>query len=204
MSRVRAVATTFLTLATVLLSHPSASAKPHPKPKPSVSTVAAPQLNIAITDGRIAAARGDRLTYTIRVQNLGTTTAQNLHISQTLPPGLSLVSADHHGTASAGRVSWIVNLKPGEESTVATIGHVGPTPADLLRLASVVCATAKGGRKPLVCATHSDLLPTATGTRVDQSTSDRIWYGMAGGAVLVAGLVAFILRRRRKPVRIES
>lgn len=201
MSRARVVATTFFALVTALLPHTSASSQPHPKARPSARTSAVPQVNIAITDGRISAAQGDQLTYTIKVQNLGTTSTRNLRILQTLPPGLALVSADHGGSASAGHVSWIVNLNPGEESTVATIGHVGRTPADLLRLASVVCATAKGDRKPLVCATHSDLLPAAAATRLRLSTSHGAWYGVAAGAVVLAGLAGFIGMRRWKQNR---
>jgi uncharacterized repeat protein (TIGR01451 family) len=203
MPRALAVATTFLALAAGTVPHPSASAKAHPKPKPvsSATTRAEPQLNIAISDGRTAAAKGDRLTYTIKVQNLGTTNASKLEISQTLPAGLVLVSSDHGGTANAGRVSWIMSLKPGEVSTVATVGQVGATPGDLLRLAAVACATVKGQRKPLVCATHSDLLPTAAAAGPPQRKTHWIWYGAGSVGLLVAGLAMFISMRRRTSIR---
>ncbi|HEY2794311.1 MAG TPA: hypothetical protein VGJ28_18250, partial [Micromonosporaceae bacterium] len=144
--------------------------------------------------------RGDQLTYTIKVRNLGTTNADALQISQTLPPGLKLVSSDHGGTVRDAQVSWILNLKPGEESTVATVGQVGTTPDDLLRLASIACATTEGGRKPLVCATHSDLLPAAA-THLGHPASHRIWYGAGAAAVLLAGGMAFVLTRRGKARR---
>jgi uncharacterized repeat protein (TIGR01451 family) len=164
------------------------------------SPAAQPQLDIAVSDGRASAAEGDRLAYTIKVRNLGSTDARQLQISQTLPAGLTLVSSDHGGFTRGGGVVWTVDLKPGEESTLGTVGRVGQTPSELLRLATVACATVKGGTKPLVCATHSDALPVAAAAHDGQATSHRMWYGVGAIGVLVAGLTAFIFVRRRSSV----
>jgi uncharacterized repeat protein (TIGR01451 family) len=177
----------------------------HSAPTPVTTTfTAAPQLAIAVADGRTSAAVGDQLTYTITVHNLGTTTANGLQISESLPSGLKLVSADHGGTANGARVTWTLDLKPGGQSTVTTVGRVGQTPSSLLRLAAVACATAEHGSKPLVCATHSDLLPAGAAVAgVHQPASHRIWYGI--GAVALAGITvaAFLFMRRRSRRRAQ-
>jgi uncharacterized repeat protein (TIGR01451 family) len=170
---------------------PAAALSPHQAavaPKPSAEATG-PLLSIAVDNGRTAVAAGDELTYTVKVRNLGTTETKQLEISQSLPAGLTFVSADHGGAARDGRVTWSVDLKPGQESPLATVARVGETPSELLRLATVACATAKGGSKPLVCATHSDLLPAgAAAGRVHQSTP----------ALVVLGLAAVLLIRRRR------
>jgi uncharacterized repeat protein (TIGR01451 family) len=184
-------------------AHPAPSAhRAHPRSTHAAMKPAAlPQLNIAIGDGQTFAAVGDRLTYTITIRNLGTAAARELQISQSLPAGLAFVSSDHGGRAHAGQVSWKVDLKPGGEITVATVGRVGATPDDLLRLASVACATAKGDDKPLVCATHSDLLAAGAAAHVGRNGSHRIWYAAGAAAVLLAGLATFVVARRRRLVR---
>ncbi|MBF9131693.1 DUF11 domain-containing protein [Plantactinospora sp. S1510] len=184
------------------MSPPKGEVAPKPSATPDPKQ---PLLSIAVDNGRTAVAAGDELTYKVRVRNLGTTETRALQISQSLPAGLTLVSADRDGTARAGSVTWSVNLKAGKESTLTTVARVGQTSDEVLRLATVACATVKGGAKPLVCATHSDLLPAgAAVTRVDRSGSGRIRYGIAAGAVAVVGGLAAIVtiarrRRQRRP-----
>ncbi|MFJ6197287.1 hypothetical protein [Micromonospora sp. NPDC092111] len=178
---------------------PASTSSAAPKPSASVDAKQ-PLLSIGVDNGRTEVTVGDQLTYQTKIRNVGATDAKQLEISQSLPVGLRLVTAKDHGKATDGSVTWRIDLKAGQESTLTTVAEVTETPDELLRLATVACATAKGGEKPLVCATHSDLLPAgAAAARVAQPTTNRIWYGLAGGiAALVAlGLVAAFRIRRR-------
>jgi len=172
----------------------AAVARPTPTANP---TPPSPQLHIAVDDDRKAAAAGDRLSYTIRVRNIGATDAIQLRITQSLPAGLTFVSADQGGAAAAGQVSWTVDLTAGAESTLRSVGLVGATPKDLLRLATVACATAKDGTRPLVCATHSDLLP-AEAPPAPQRGWSTIGWSVTGAVVVVIGLAGSVLWRRRR------
>ncbi|GAB3938665.1 hypothetical protein [Micromonospora vulcania] len=182
---------------------PAQAAAPTPKPSGAASP-SGPLLSITLDDGRTAVAAGDELTYRLTVRNLGTAKVAGLKVSQTMPTGLTLVSADRGGKARNGAVNWSVDLKVGQESTFTTVAKVGETPKELLRLATVACATAKDGSKPLVCATHSDQLPAgaaATPTK-DAGGTSWLWYAGAVLALLVLGLVAFVLFRRYRGRRV--
>ncbi|WP_326556719.1 hypothetical protein [Micromonospora sp. NBC_01796] len=159
-----------------------------------------PLLSIAIDNGRTSAAAGDELTYKITIRNLGTTEAKGLEISQSLPAGLTFAAADNGGTADADRVVWPTDLKTGQEATFTTVARLGQTPDELLRLATVACATADGAEKPLVCATHSDLLPAgAVATRTEEkAVTPWMRYGAAAAALAVLALVTTVLLRRRR------
>lgn len=63
----------------------------------------APQLSIAVDNGRTTAAAGDKLTYTIAVHNLGTADIADLHVSQSMPTGLKFTSADSAGKGESRR-----------------------------------------------------------------------------------------------------
>jgi uncharacterized repeat protein (TIGR01451 family) len=162
-----------------------------------------PQLNIAVDDGRTSATEGDQPTYATKVRNLGTDDVDEVQISQSIPAGLSLISADHDGVASGGQVTWTVNLKPGEDITLTTVGRVGATPGELLRMAVVACATAKDGSKPLVCATDSDLLPAGAAANAPVATTSGPGYAIGLAAALAAVVAAVggaitVLRRTRR------
>ncbi|MGC4746827.1 hypothetical protein ACLQ28_14350 [Micromonospora sp. DT201] len=197
-------------LATVLaawaLAGPAASsaqaAAPTPKPSASASP-AGPLLSITVDDGRTEVAAGDELTYRLTVRNLGTAQVSDIKVSQSLPAGLTFVSADRGGKARDGAVTWATDLKVGQESTFTTVARVGETPKDLLRLATVACATAKGGTKPLVCATHSDLLPAgAVAPAAEDTGISWLWSAGAAVALLIVGLGAFVQLRRYRRRRV--
>jgi uncharacterized repeat protein (TIGR01451 family) len=120
-----------------------------------------PQLSIAISNGETSVKVGDRLIYTITVTNTGTTTAHALLISQTIPAGLQLVASDGEANNAAGTVSWISDLTPAMVKTFHTTTVLQTTGANLLRLATVACATDTQLARTLVCATDSDQLPVA-------------------------------------------
>ncbi|MEV7005461.1 hypothetical protein [Streptosporangium sp. NPDC051022] len=163
-----------------------------------------PKLSIGIDNGRTAAREGDRLTYTVTVHNIGTTDARRLRLAQTMPPGLKFVSADGHGTVRKGEVAWTVDLPAGEDATFHTTAQVLATPEDLLRLATIACASTGENTRPIVCAAHSDQLPAGAAAAAAQEASPasgRPWYLPAGAALLTA--VAFgawaLVRRGKRP-----
>lgn len=192
----------------VVLVSPSAAAsaaKPHPDEKESKAVASGvPSLSISIDNGRTTAEKGDKLTYTVTVRNVGTTRARDLGLTQTLPPGLKFVSADGRGSASKDRVSWSVNVPPGKEAVVHTTAEVGDTPEDLLRLASVACANIEGSDKPIVCATHSDQLPAgaaaeAAAHEAANPVTSRLWYAGVGAVLAALLLTALLVLRRIRP-----
>lgn len=142
------------------------AARPTAKAKASSPTAAArlpqvPGLRISIGDGRTMAQVGDRLTYTVLVQNSGARRSPPLKITQTLPPGLRLVSASSHGVARASGVTWHADLPPGGKDTFSLRVQVTRLAARQSRLAAVACAALADSRTPIVCAAHLDRLPGA-------------------------------------------
>lgn len=194
-----AVAGVFLGLVAVTLLPSAAVASDAKAP--------APQLSIAIDNGRSSAAAGDTLRYTVRVENLGATRVTGLRVSQTTPAGLRVRAADAKGITDKAGVLWHVSLAPAGHRTMHTTMTVSRTPGELLRLASVACAAVSEKQAPIVCATHSDQLPAgaaaraaAAGTSVGGSSSSRTaWLGGTAGVVLLGlGIGAVVLVRRRR------
>jgi uncharacterized repeat protein (TIGR01451 family) len=168
-----------------------------------------PQLRIAVDDGHTSAAVGDKPTYTITLDNLGTAEVTGLVVTQSVPPGLNFKSADSAGVAKAGLVSWRVNVKASGKATLHTTMTVSTTPKDLLRLATVACASTSAKGPPVVCAAHSDLLPAGAAVLTAKAGAvparaaggNGWWYaGSILGAILLAvGGAALLLARRRTP-----
>lgn len=185
----------------VPLAAPSAAfaLRPHPDGKEGkVPVVAAPTLSISIDNGETTAEKGDRFTYTVTVNNIGTDRARELRITQSLPTGLHFVSADGQGRAKEGQVLWTADVPAGEKAVFHTVAEVRDTPQDLLRLATIACASVQED-SPLVCATHSDRLPAGAAAEAaahDAATlaPSRLWYAGAG-AGLLALTVLLALRR---------
>lgn len=159
----------------------------------------APQLSIGVDDGRTSAVAGDKLTYSITVRNLGTTDITGLVVTQTVPAGLTLVSAEPAGTTHPGGFGWPLDLKATGKAMFHSTMTVSATPRELLRLATVACASPSADMPPIVCASHSDQLPAgaevanrATATpAAASSTSDIRWY--VGGGVLTVGVLAVLI-----------
>jgi len=168
----------------------------------------APQLSIAVDNGHTTAAAGDRLTYTISVQNLGTAEVADLHVTQSMPTGLKFVSADSAGTAKAGSVHWTLDLKTAGETKVHSTMTVADTPRELLRMATVACASTSADDPPIVCASHSDQLPAgaaaeAASARSAAPSPDGLnpWYLALGLGVIVAALIVVLVIRRRRTLQ---
>jgi len=157
-------------------------------------------LTISVSDGRTAANPGDQLTYLVSVRDGGTASTPHLKITQTLSAGLDFLSASPHGTAADGKVTWPAAIPAGGTKTFRVVARVTRTPARLLRLAAVACASAEGSSRPIVCAAHLDRLPAAAAAPASRAagTSDLVPLGYAAAAlaVLVVAVLAVIARRR--------
>lgn len=199
---------TALTLPT-LLTAPAAAAPPSSTPTPAP----APALSIAVDNGKTSTIKGDRASYTITVHNVGTAAVQAVRITQTLPTELRFISAGEQGKTSPGIITWTVNLAAGAATTLHTTALVQATPGDLLRLATVACASTRGQNRPLVCATHSDILPAGAAAAAAATAATHAsaitparhkhnWTLQAGigiaAALVLAALATLLTARRRK------
>ena len=173
---------------------------------------ATPQLSIAVNDGGSSAAVGDTLAYTITVRNLGVAPVAGLTITQSLPAGMHFASADPAGTATSAGRTWRIALDATGTAVMHTTMPVLKTPDQLLRLATVACATAAHTTRPIVCASHSDQLPAgaaqAAKVAKEAKASAQVtkpaapvgfgwWIGLAGTVLLVAGTALVLIRRRK-------
>lgn len=188
------------------------AARPTAKAASPTATVRLPRvpgLRISIGDGRTTAQVGDRLSYTVLVQNSGARRSPPLKITQTLPPGLRLVSASRHGVARAGGVTWRAELPAGGKDTFSLQAQVTRLAARQSRLAAVACATLADSRTPIVCAAHLDRLPGAPAAvsarravtppgRRAAAPATRTLPGYAVGvlAVLAAAVLVIVAGRR--------
>jgi uncharacterized repeat protein (TIGR01451 family) len=168
----------------------------------------APQLSIAVDNGHTTAAAGDRLTYTISVQNLGTADVTDLHVTQSMPAGLKFKSADSAGKPKAESVNWTLDLKAADEIKVHSTMTVANTPRELLRMATVACASTSADDPPVVCASHSDQLPAGAAAEAASARSAapgseglNPWYLALGLGLVVAALVVVVVIRRRRTLQ---
>lgn len=170
----------------------------------SAGAATGPQLRISVDNGRTSAVLGDSLNYTVTIANLGSTNAAGLQITQSVPTGLTFKSADVGGKVESGNVHWAIDLKSTKTIVVHTTMTVSSTPADLLRLATVACASISVKAPPIVCASHSDQLPAGKAAAVAQAsppTNNNMWWWYVGGGVvllILIGTVVVLLGRRRR------
>jgi uncharacterized repeat protein (TIGR01451 family) len=215
-----ALASQFSTPPAAAAAHPgaSATAKPHASPSATISAKAPAaagttahklQLSIGVTDSRQRVQSGDMVTYAVEVHNIGKRNAPRLSIVQTLPTGLKFISASRHPARHADQLTWQLNLPAGHTSKFHVVGKVGKTPAQLLRLATIACATTGASARPIVCAAHSDELPAGAvavaqasqAAAATKSGGAADGYLRPAGAALVLVIVAgggFLLFRRRQ------
>jgi uncharacterized repeat protein (TIGR01451 family) len=176
-------------------------------PAPSAS---GPQLSIAVTDGRTSVQDGDQVTYTVQLHNIGRHSARRLRLVQTLPAGLKLISATRRPATRPGSLTWRVSLAAGHTGTFRVTGRVGHTPGQLLRLATVVCASAGPSARPIVCGAHSDELPAgavaaaqasrSTASAASERTRMDVLRPVAAGLglLLMISVTWLLIRRRRR------
>jgi len=98
---------------------------------------------LTITKTAPAAVFGsDNITYTLTVMNLGTETAVNLTIQDTLPAASTYVTSSGGGTPSNGIVSWQIPTLAGRTSTAVTLTV---TPGQPVTTNTTYSVTADGG-----------------------------------------------------------
>jgi uncharacterized repeat protein (TIGR01451 family) len=161
-------------------------------------------LRIGIDDGHSVVRPGDRLTYITSISNTGQQKTPDLLLSQTLVPGLKLVSSTPKGTVSGGRITWKSALPSGKTDRFSVTVQVGRMSGQLQRLAAVACASTRTGKRPIVCAAHSDRLQTPVTMGVkDRLTalafSRVLWCGIAGAGTLLVAALVLVRRRRLRP-----
>ncbi|WP_188317001.1 DUF11 domain-containing protein [Solihabitans fulvus] len=160
---------------------------------------APPSLSISIDDGQQKVGRGAELTYLVKISNMGTSTVDGLRLTQSMPPGLRFVSADHDGRQGDQLIEWTVSLPPNSDVTVVGKGKLDSVPSGTTRLAASACAYVGGEDRPTVCSTDSDELD-ATALAAAPGSSTGWWYWAGGILVaLAAAAAAAVLIRRRRP-----
>jgi uncharacterized repeat protein (TIGR01451 family) len=170
---------------------------------PQAPAASGPQLSIAVTDGRTSVQEGDQLTYTVQLHNIGRHDVRRLRLVQTLPAGLRLISATRRPATRPGSLTWRISLPAGHTSTFRVTGRVGHTPGQLLRLATVVCASAGPSTRPIVCGAHSDELPAgAVAAAASERTRREVLRPAAAGLVLllIISVTWLLIRRRRRRI----
>jgi uncharacterized repeat protein (TIGR01451 family) len=178
-------------------SAPAAPAAPKTRrPRPGL------QLSIAVTGGRARVMAGDRITYAVTVRNAGAVAAPRLTITQTLPPGLRVVSASGSGVSGAGLVTWHAPVPAGGAARFTVTEQVLRLPAGQSRLAAVACASRPGSARPLVCAADLSAVPAtvgavAAGPRAGATAGWAVYAAVALLVLVAAGAAAAILNRRR-------
>ncbi|SER31013.1 DUF11 domain-containing protein [Microlunatus flavus] len=167
-----------------------------------------PQLSIAVDDGRTEVEGGAELGYRLTLTNLGGSRVRDLTVTQTLPPRTTLASSSKGGARTADGVRWTVEVPAGGSVTLrSSVALADDLPADLLRLATVVCARTAPKAAPTVCASDSDQLPAgATAAEQQQrldapaASSRPSWLlpvGLGAVAVLLVTVLVPVVARLR-------
>ena len=110
-----------------------------------VPTVVSSVADVAVTKtaepaGPVTA--GAPLTYTITVANLGPATARGVTMEDTLPAGVSLLSADPPACTGAATVTCALgDLRPGDDVTITLTTRVDPATLGTLTNTATVTAT---------------------------------------------------------------
>jgi len=107
------------------------------------TTVLAPTITVTKTDGLENVNAGGELTYTLRITNSGPVPATNIVVSDSLPDGVTVVSAEPLPTNQDSQtLSWDLASLPSGESLAFTVTvSVSPILPDGTILANVMTAT---------------------------------------------------------------
>jgi uncharacterized repeat protein (TIGR01451 family) len=172
-----------------------------PSAASAARTARSPELVVTVSDGHVAARAGETLAYLVTVRDTGRAAAPRLTITQTMSPGLRVLSASDHGAVASGRVSWSAGLPAGGSREFRVGAEVTRTPAAQLRLGAVACVTLPGSSRPVVCAAHLDRLPAAAALLPRSGGSGlsvTAYSGFGLVVVLLGGLAAAVVIRRRR------
>ncbi|MEI8228546.1 MAG: isopeptide-forming domain-containing fimbrial protein, partial [Planctomycetota bacterium] len=124
--------------------------EPDPNPGNNTGTVSETpkyaDLGVKKTTSNVSPNVGDTITYTVSLFNLGTSTATNVEVTDTLPGNVAFVSA----SAAAG-----TTFTPGGVGGIWTVPSIAPGQTKLLTI--IVRATASGTSFNTVTITDSDV-----------------------------------------------
>lgn len=68
---------------------------------------------------------GDRIKYTIKVNNTGTTNIENIKVEDMIPKGTKLISIQNEGTQEEDKVNWVIsNIEAQTTQTVSFIVEI--------------------------------------------------------------------------------
>lgn len=189
----RRARTSFVSVAAaglLLAAAPTAAADGLPAPT-------RPALSIKVDDDTTKTKAKQVHTYTVKLRNLGSTNLRQMVLTETLPVGMSLISATDGGALNGadGQIVWTVDVLVGQEVTRTIKARVDKLPAGH-GIASTACARLAGSNVPVVCSTDLDQLPTEAELAAAAGTTATL-YGITA-SLLVAGGGAWYVRRRRK------
>ncbi|MCF2530478.1 DUF11 domain-containing protein [Yinghuangia soli] len=193
--RIRRTAATLSAAGLLAAAAPVAAADSLPAPT-------RPALSIKVDDGATKTRAKQEHTYVVRLKNLGSTDLDRMAVTETLPSGMTLVSAGEGGTRNDGssEVMWTVDLPAGQEVTRTLKARVDKLPSGQA-MASTACARLAGSSVPIVCSTDLDQLPTkaelAAAAEMPRTT---LYGGIAAAVLAVGGGTWWVLRRRRARV----
>lgn len=156
-----------------------------------------PALSIKVDDGVVKTKNRQVHTYQVLLRNLGPVDLAGMTLVETLPPGMSALSATGGGAVRGADVSWTVDLPAGQSLTRTVRARVDKLPSGH-GLAATACALLADSTVPVVCSTDMDRLPSkaelADAAGMPRTT---LYGGIAAALVLAGGTVWFVLRRRR-------
>ncbi len=155
-------------------------------------------LSISIDNSHDQVHGGDELAYKISVRNTGSSDVDGLRITQSIPSGVRVVTAEQDGQATSTSVQWTKVVPAGKEITLANHVVFDAAPEGTARLASSVCAYRDGETRPVVCSTDSDQLAASAPT---PAASSLPWWPLVVVVAVVAVVVVVWRLRRRKTVR---
>lgn len=141
------------------------------------STSVNPQVDLSLTttDSADPVARGGQLTYTLTARNDGPSAATNVQFVNTLPAGVTFVSANGptgttvtppSGNSQDATIS-IGGLAAGATATITVIGTVGQSAAASLTNSAVIRSTESTGGFDTNTTNNTDTETTATNKTID-------------------------------------
>ncbi|HLX71756.1 MAG TPA: SdrD B-like domain-containing protein, partial [Verrucomicrobiae bacterium] len=109
---------------------------------PSVTTTVTPVADIGLgKTGPASVLATSNLTYTISVTNFGPSAASNVVVTDTLPAGVTFVSASGNGVNNSGTMNWSLGTLANGAVSNLTVTVTAPTSGTLNNTASVSSPT---------------------------------------------------------------
>ncbi len=106
------------------------------------TVIRAADLRLTHTGANLAVP-GDTITYTLEIENLGPSDAENVQVVDTLPAGSQAISVSDGGSASGRAVEWpTTGTLAGGESLTYTVTAIAPAVGPAVARAAAAAATA--------------------------------------------------------------